>query len=60
MTTYGASAPLKALQEKFGFTTDKAVAQVLSFLDNIEKQSAAMKQPAVFALPTHYEFRSKL
>jgi len=59
MTTFGASAPLKAVMDKFGFTPDKVVAQTAAFLETVQAQAESMKQPAVWPLPTHFELRAR-
>lgn len=50
MTTFGASAPIKALFDYFGFTPDKVAARVKAFLEQAPKLSSAPYGP----LPTHY------
>jgi transketolase len=54
MTTYGASAPLKAVMDKFGFTTEKVVARTLSVLEEAAKEASATGVSATGLLPTHY------
>jgi transketolase len=55
MTTYGASAPLKAVMDKFGFTTEKVVARTTALLAQNAKDAATMGVSPIGPLLTHYQ-----
>jgi transketolase len=42
MQSFGASAPLKELAKKFGFTVDHVVAQAKAQIDRVQHQMAAL------------------
>jgi transketolase len=54
MTTFGASAPLKDVMKKFGFTTDQIVARVESTLEKAGKEAHAMGVPLAGPLLVHF------
>lgn len=54
MTTFGASAPIKALMKKFGFTPDQVVAKCQKYLADSASELSAMGVGALSALPTHF------
>jgi transketolase len=54
MTTFGASAPLKDVMNKFGFTVDKVVAKTNAVLSQYDAQSREAGVPFPGPLPTHF------
>jgi len=56
MTTFGASAPIAAVMDKFGYTPDKVAAKTVSLLETAAKEAAAVNVPAFGLLRTHYNF----
>jgi len=54
MTTFGASAPLKDVMNKFGFTVDKVVARALAISTGYEVQARALGTAFPGALGTHF------
>lgn len=55
MTTFGASAPIEDLMERFGFTAPQVVAKTRKFLNTFQEESKSMGGSGQFpALPTHF------
>ena len=55
MTTFGASAPLEQVMDKFGFTKPKVVARARTLLKEMKDTQAACGVK-LGLLPTHYQF----
>ena len=55
MTTFGASAPLEQVMDKFGFTKPKLVARARTLLKEMKETQAACGLN-IGLLPTHYQF----
>ena len=55
MTTYGASAPIEQVMDKFGFTKAKAASRIRVLLKEM-KQTQSTCGLGVGLLPTHYQF----
>lgn len=53
MTTFGESAPYKAVKENFGFTPEKTAARALDFLQEAVARAKATGIPAFGLLSTH-------
>lgn len=57
METFGASAPIKDLLTKFGFTVKQVSASIAKFLATLQSENSSMGLPSsIPALPTHFSY----
>lgn len=54
MNTFGASAPIKDLLNKFGFTPAQVAGKANQIVATLKSEAASMGAPGVAPLPTHY------